>query len=634
MRIIPLVALGLSQALVMTGCASPPGATPTAPIIRMNQTGFEADAAQSATIVTPADRPLSWRVNSSDGQQVRRGATMVFGHSPASGDHVHTLTIAPPLEAGEGYTLIIDNQTTQRFDVRSAPYGDIAERALGYFYLNRAGAPIEAAYAPGPQWSRAAGHPHERATCFADEDLTGLQWSGCDYVLDVTGGWYDAGDHGKYVVNGGISAWMLQNAAERMRQRGGADVNGWGDGRAKMPEAGNGIPDILDEARWQVEFLMAMQAPDGAVMNLPVGRQSIDDGQSLELTRVDASGMAHHKVQAAAWPPLPLLPEDDRAERFLMPPSTAATLNLVAVSAQCARLWRDLDDAFADQCLDAAVRGYEAATRNPEIYAYNIFDGGGAYGDLDVSDEFAWAAFELYATTGDTAYLEGLAHTPGAVWLARRDNNALRDISWPDTDLLIAATVLSAPNTFSDEQIDRAASTLIAAADRYVEDFQADGYGAPMPPDGYRWGSNGDVASRAIPLGYAYDLTGSDTYRNTLVAIMDYLLGRNPLDQSYVAGFGTRQVKFVHHRFWAAGADPAFPIAAPGALSGGPNAGYPSSDYEKAQITPCAPQRCWADDYTAFSINEVAINWNAALFWLTSYLDATPPTKTSPEPSP
>ena len=85
----------------------------------------------------------------------------------------------------------------------------------------------------------------------------------------MTGGWYDAGDHGKYVVNGGISLWTLVNQYERQQARG--KVAAFADGRARLPKAGNGVNDLLDEARWELEFFLKMQVPEGTLLRVPVG---------------------------------------------------------------------------------------------------------------------------------------------------------------------------------------------------------------------------------------------------------------------------------------------------------------------------------------------------------------------------
>ncbi len=528
---------------------------------------------------------------------------------------------------GTSYTLESCGGESRAFAISEQPFAALAEDSLSYFYQNRSGIDIEEDYVPESKFARPAGHVSERLTCFSGEDMLGTQWPGCDHVLDVTGGWYDAGDFGKYAVNGGISTWMLLNAYERLQSRQNTDA--WPDGRVPMPENGNGLSEILDEARWQVEFLLSLQIPQGSRMSVPIGAQTENEDAPLELTEIDVSGMVHHKVHAAKWPGLPLLPSDADQTRYLYPPSTAATLNVSAVAAQCARIWREIDPVFANRCLVSAVSTYNAAQRNPEIFARRNFDGGGPYNDLDLSDEFGWAATELYATTSQADFVTSLSKTPGAYWLARNGASSLGDISWNSVDQLPIASLLSANGYVSDNDRDRAERILIEIADRYLEDAANDGYGLPYPSTAYGWGSNGGIASRAIALGYAYDATGDDKYRHALIAIIDYLTGRNPLDQSYVAGHGQRAVRKVHHRFWAEGADPSWPPAAPGALSGGPNAGYAPDEHQKAVLGDCAPMTCWADDHTAFALNEVAINWNAALFWLASYLDTTPPTQSN-----
>lgn len=592
--------------------------------ILLNQVGFELNGPKTGILRTTTRRPVPWNVRASTGEIIASGKTVPFGKSEASGDKVHLIEIEQTLPIGEGYTLSACNTQSRPFSVSATPYRALAVDALSYFYQNRSAVPIEPAYVPDAQWARAAGHTREVVTCFKGKDQTGTYWPGCDHKLDVTGGWYDAGDYGKYSVNGGISVWMMLNAVERMQTNGGIDAAGWGDGRVPMPENGNGLSDIMDEARFELEFLMSLQIPQGARMSVAAGEQTGTD-RKIKLTERDVSGLVHHKVHAEKWPALPLLPKDAAATRYVYPPSTAGTLNMVAVAAQCARLWRGIDDQFAGRCLTAAVTGYAAALRNPDVYAYNNFDGGGPYDDMDLSDEFGWAATELYATTGDASYLQNLTTTPGLRWLMRNRDNSLGDTGWRNLDQMPAATIIAARNSFSENDRARAKTLILTAADRYLSDAEADGYGVPYPASGYGWGSNGAIASRSVMLGYAYDLTGDERYRDAMVAMMDYFLGRNPLDQSYIAGYGARAVKHVHHRFWAEGADASYPPAAPGAFSGGPNAGYEPGEHQKTILGECAPQTCWADDYSAYALNEVAINWNAALFWLAAYLDTTPP---------
>ena len=113
---------------------------------------------------------------------------------------------------------------------------------------------------------------------------------------------------------------------------------------------------------------------------------------------------------------------------------------------------------------------------------------------------------------------------------------------------------------------------------------------------------------------------------------MNYILGRNPLDKSYVTGYGERPLVNPHHRFWAHQANAAFPPPPPGVLSGGPNSGLQDPYVQAAGLAGCAPEKCFADNIEAWSANEVAINWNAPLAWVTAFLDEKAEVKAKPRP--
>ena len=147
------------------------------------------------------------------------------------------------------------------------------------------------------------------------------------------------------------------------------------------------------------------------------------------------------------------------------------------------------------------------------------------------------------------------------------------------------------------------------------------GYALPFAGTDYEWGSNGALLNRAIILGSAFEYSGDWDLRNGAIQAMDYVLGRNPLDRSYVTGYGARPVQNPHHRFWAHSADPAYPQPPAGAVSGGPNNQVMTDDIAKTLSGRCAPQTCWADDIRAYALNEVAINWNAPLVWTAAFLD-------------
>ena len=594
-------------------------AEPAAAPVQMSQVGFETQGPKTATVPDNAARPLPWRVVDRAGAVVAQGVSKVFGQDAASGKSVHTVDFQSLQTDGEGYRLIVGSHESRPFSILQHPHARLKYDALAYFYQNRAGVPILAEHVARPDLARAAGHAQEVAACFSGADTAGVVWPGCDYTLDVTGGWYDAGDHGKYVVNGGISVWMLLNAYERAMVLKGPSADAFADGKADIPEAGNGVNDLLDEARYQIEFLLKMQIPDGVKAKVPVGAQA--PGQPLTLTEIDASGMVHHKVHDAQWTGLPLAPADDPQPRLLYPPSTAATLNLAAVGAQCARIWRDIDPAFARQCLTASQRAFRAALRNRDVRASPNFAGGGAYGDEDFSDEFYWATAELLATTRNPAYLTALKTSSYYLGGPLSGKSATGDPGFSWTASLGSLTLATVPDVLAAEDLVTVRANIVAAARAYVDEGYGQGYGLPVAGTKYEWGSNGALMSRAVILGSAFDYTGDWNYRNAVIASLDYILGRNPMDRSYVTGYGDRPVQNPHHRFWALQANPVYPMPPAGALSGGPNNQAMIDDVAKTLVGKCAAQTCWADDIQAYALNEVAINWNAPLVWVATFID-------------
>jgi endoglucanase len=430
--------------------------------------------------------------------------------------------------------------------------------------------------------------------------------------LDVTGGWYDAGDHGKYVVNAGISVWTLLNEYERGKHF-GSSVHDFADGKMAIPEKKNGVPDILDEARWELEFELKMQVPAGQAL----------------------AGMVHHKVHDVEWTALGTAPQDDQIKRYLWPPSTAATLNMAANAAQGARIWEKLDKKFAARCLEAAERAWAAAEAHPAMFAGTAAVGGGPYDDKHVSDEFYWAAAELYTTTKKDVYKAFVVKSPHfkSVPIASGDEGIPTPMTWGETEALGTITLAVVRNGLDTADIRAARKNIQAAADAYLDLIKTQGYRVPFKAGskGYPWGSNSFVLNNMLIMALAHDFTHEQKYLDGVGEGMSYLLGRNPMDQSYVTGYGERPLTHPHHRFWAHQANAAFPGPPSGALSGGPNSGLQDPYVQAAGLAGCAPQKCFVDNIEAWSANEIAINWNAPLAWTAAYLDekSAGPTKTA-----
>jgi len=569
--------LCLDNISVIGGIVPPGGVRDFGSPVRVNQLGYLPGGPHRATYVTSSTTPLDWKLVDSGNKTVATGKTTPYGPDALSGDSVQLIDFGSYRRSGTGFTLVVGTDVSEPFDIAKNLYSALRQDSLEYFYNNRSGIPIEAKYV-GDAWARAAGHlgvaPNKGDTSVPCYPGT------CGYSLDVRGGWYDAGDHGKYVVNGALAAWQLLDLYEESDR----------DVALKIPENTNRIPDVLDEAKWQLDFLLRMQVPAGQPL----------------------AGMVHHKIHDDAWTGLGLEPAADPQQRYLYPPSTAATLNLAAVGARCARVYARWDHALARRCLSAAQTAWNAALAHPAIYAPSGGVGGGAYDDVKVTDEFSWAAAELFAATGRPSYKK-------AITTALK---AADGFSWQETgglaDLALARTPWRLPMNERIKLVHR----ISVVADSYLADLRSQGYANPFKPaDGqYVWGSNSGTANNAMILAVAADLTGRSAYRSAALESLDYLLGRNAINQSYVTGYGERNSHNQHHRFWAHSLNPALPSPYPGSLAGGPNSGL-QDPVAQRNLVGCAPAKCYLDEIGSYSTNEVAINWNSALAWLTTYAD-------------
>ncbi|GAA3934874.1 glycoside hydrolase family 9 protein [Actinoplanes auranticolor] len=575
------------------GEEEPPYTPDTGPRVRVNQVGYLPAGPKNATVVTAATEAFGWQLKNAGGDVVADGTSTPRGVDAASGQNVHTIDFTGFRTAGTGYTLVADGQTSHPFDISGTVYKQLRSDALQFFYIQRSGIEIDGDLV-GEEYARPAGHLGV-APNRGDTDVP-CRASACDYRLDVRGGWYDAGDHGKYVVNGGIAVHQLMSTFERTKTAvTAAHGAALADSTLRVPERGNNVPDILDEARWELEFLMRMQVPAGKPL----------------------AGMVHHKMHDANWTGIPMQPEDDPELRELHPPSTAATLNLAATAAQCARLFAPYDAAFADKCLTAARTAYTAAKANPGKLAQDLGGGGGGYGDADVSDEFYWAAAELYLSTAEQPYLTDLTASPHHTG----DVFAATGFGWGSTAALGRLDLATVPNLLPAADRQRVRQSVVTAADRYLATLKAQAYGLPLPGDAgsYFWGGNSNILNNVVVLATAFDLTGKAGYRDGAVQGVDYIFGRNALNQSYVTGWGEHASQNQHSRIFAHQADPSTPHPPAGSLAGGANAGL-DDPYAKDLLEGCKPQFCYVDHIESYATNEVAINWNSALAWVASFL--------------
>ena len=573
------------------------------PAIRVNQLGYFPKGPKRATWVidgndaeATAKKAVPFEIIDASGAVVHKGTTAPFGKDPTSGRFVQRLDFSTYTGVGDGlHVRLAGDQkaiTSDAFAIREAALKPLSRDALRYFYYTRSGIALEQPYVENERWVRPAGHPTDKKVpCSTDAK--------CNYSLDVSGGWYDAGDFGKYVVNGGLSVWLLMNLWEASQQL-NLPVAGNKDGDLHLPESGNKLPDLLDEARWEMTFLLEMQVPEGNAQ----------------------AGLVHHKMHDTDWSSLGTMPVLGSTPRELRPVSTAATLNLAATAAQAARVFAKFDPKFAERCLAAAKRAWAAAEAHPDLLATNADNhGGGPYDDATLSDERFWAATELFVTTGDKAFFAVLSKSPHYLHLDARESATPEALDWRTTDALGTLTLSLAARNTQPAVRDANRKSVVAVAEKYLAMSRADAFGQPYVGAHYVWGSNSFIMNNGLILAYAHAFTKDPRFLEGAVAAMDYVLGRNALGKSYVTGYGTRPLTNPHHRLWAHSIDPKFPSPPPGVLSGGPNSDL-QDPYSKGMNAHCIGQTCYVDHIEAYSANEVAINWNAALSWLSAYVNA------------
>jgi len=460
------------------------------------------------------------------------------------------------------------------FNINDQVFSDVHDAALKSFYLNRAGMNIKATYAG--QWSRPAGHLDNQVFV---HPLASDTMHKANRTFASPKGWYDAGDYGKYVVNSGIATYTLLAAFDHHRAfYFNRDIG--------IPESGDDIPDILDEIKWNLDWLATMQSPDGGVF---------------------------HKLTTLEWPDKEM-PHQDTRRRFVIGQSTSAALDFAATMAVGSRVFKSLGKTYhpiANEWLSKAEKAWSWAKKhpdNPYIQPEDVKSG--EYKDKVFVDEFIWASAELFISTGNEAYLtEFLSYSdklPELVTPEWRNVASLGFISLlHETDLLIdTATKAVISNKF------------LSLANQLKQNYELSSYHSPMLRDDFVWGSNSVVLNKAIVSMQAYKLTGDKRFKNVAVDSISYILGFNPTGYSFVTGFGQKSPSFPHHRPSQADGVEA-PV--PGMMVGGSYPGQP----EQCSYTYKEPALSYVDHWCSYSTNEVAINWNAPLVYVLAALQAT-----------
>jgi len=543
---------------------------PPPPPVRVNQAGYPADAPKLAIAVDASNAARTAEVRREDGGIVAAVPVGPAQPDAQSGDTVRVIDFSSVTTPGT-YVLAVEGLgESDPVHVAGDVYGRPLYLALRSFYGQRCGTAVDlGSEFPGYRY----------AACHLEDALYHAS-SGREGRRSATKGWHDAGDYGKYIVNSGITMgellWAWEWYPAKLR-----------DLRLDIPESGDAVPDVLDEIRWNLDWMLAMQDGDGGVW---------------------------HKLTSEGFGSFVMPDADDGGTRYVIGTgaapfkSTCATADFAAVAAIASRAWQEIDSAFAGRTLDAARRAWTWAEANPDVPFRNppgVSTGG--YGDRTCADERLWASAELLRTTGEPAYERAARALAASHHVSAGPPQWWQDVA----NLGLWAYALAETAPVDAALRERIRTETIEAARTIVERTQSAGWRHSLTDQDFVWGSNGVVANYGVLLLAAERFSGERVFRETALDNLHYLLGRNTFGLSWLTGVGTRPFRHPHHR--PSGAD-ANPLPWPGLLSGGPNrnGGDPVLD----ALPQSPPARRYADAEASYAGNENAINWNAALVFL------------------
>jgi endoglucanase len=529
--------------------------------IRLNQIGYHPKS--NKQFILADTTATQFQLLNYQQETVYTGRVKSNGNWGPSGEAVYMGDFSS-FEVPGTYQIIVNERTSYPFDIKANLYQEAWHASIKSYYFQRASLPIEKKF--DSLFYRAAGHPDMRCFYHPSSGKT----SG---FLASPGGWYDAGDYGKYVVNGALSTGQMLLLYALYPQA-------VADQTLHIPESGNGVNDLLDELKYELDWLLTMQDEDGGVFH--------------KLTAKNFSGF--------------ISPEAYDLDRYVIGKGTAASLDFAAVIAQSARLLAPTHELWSQMALGAAEKAWKWAQLNPQRAFSNPDDvKTGEYGDTQFDDDFYWAAAELYLATQEAMYLnylqsnkETYQHQPTNSWKFFTRNVAF-------ASLLIHQDLID-PKLYETLKKEH-----LLLSDSLLEVINHHPYRIAL--NTFEWGSNSDILNQALLLCLAHQLTAEEKYLIGAEQITDYVFGKNATGYSFLTGFGSKRVRFPHHR--PSGADRILkPI--PGFIVGGPNGDR--QDQQEVTYTSALPAKAYQDVQPSYASNEVCLNWNAPAVFVLGYI--------------
>ncbi len=553
--------------LIFAGFFATIKAQPGARHIVIDQFGYPNNARKTAVIRDPQvgyDADESYApgtafslVEVSSGDPVYTGVVSRWksGDTDASsGDRVWYFDFSDFSETGTYY--ILDEENGQRsYEFRIAPdvYNEVLKHAVRTFYYQRVGHAKDAEFA-GAEWADGASHmgdlqDTECRSFFAKDDPSTER--------DVSGGWYDAGDYNKY------TSWTANYVVDFMKaylENPGA----WGDDY-NIPESGNGVPDLLDEAKWGIDHLMRLQLGDGSVLSIV--------------------GEAHGSPPSSATAP-----------SYYGKVNTSGTLNVAAALAISSKVYRMIgQDEYADTLLARAELAWDWAETNPDVFfnnndpAYNS-EGLGA-GRMEV-DAYGMdmikieAACFLFDVTGNTTYRDHFDANYTKSHLFQwtyaypyeMDNQEM---------LLYYLTIADGTQSVKDAIRSKYRTSMLnSEINMPAINTKRDPYFAFL--NSYTWGSNRTKSAKGMMfmdlVYYGIDPGSDQKATDAALTYVNYLHGVNPLSFAYLSNmyaYGAENCANEFYHSWFTNGSPKWDRVGvsefgppPGFLPGGPNPSY------------------------------------------------------------
>ena len=512
--------------------------------VAVNQLGYRINDEKTVFVKTEKGKEDFYVVNAETGKIAWQGKLSEAADDPASKTKVARGDFSGVNQPGT-YYIYTEAGASYTFKIADDVYADLYKDVVLMLYRQRCGVETDKAV---------AGEDFAHGVCHAGE----AKIFGTAKKKDVSGGWHDAGDYGRYVVSGAKTVADLFAAYEDY----GVKADNLG-----LPESGNGTPDILDEARFELDWMLKMQDEE--------------------------TGGVYHKVTGMKFPDMGVVPENEKEEMVIAPISTAATGDFAAVMARAAIIYKDTDPAFAAKAYEAAVKAWKYIADNNDTTGFKNPEGivTGEYPDANTLDERFWAASELYLAADAEAGGAKKSDADNYASFIRStisDANLKLGLGWTDMAMYAVYDLAKSSSEFSAD----AKKLLLAEADKLISAAASDRYYQSLETN-YYWGSNMGIASN-----------GELLYMAARVA------GANAMGYSFVTGYGIFCPKNVHHRPSIAAGK-----AMPGMLVGGADNAL-EDDYAKKMCKNEAPSMCYVDSDASYSTNEVTVYWNSPLIYI------------------